>query len=35
MQIPHRAKQRCIIKNAENGILVFGKKGEDFTFRFG
>jgi hypothetical protein len=35
MQIPHRAKQRRIIKNAENGVLVFGKKGEDFTFRFG
>jgi superfamily II DNA or RNA helicase len=35
MQIAHRAKQRRIIKGAENGVLVFGKKGDDFTFRFG
>lgn len=33
--IEHRSRTRRTVKKDRSGVLVFGKKGEDFTFRLG
>lgn len=33
--IEHRSRTRRTVKTDKAGVLVFGKKGEDFTFRLG
>lgn len=35
LKIEHRSKIKRTVKKDRMGVLVFGKKGEDFTFRLG
>ena len=34
-EIPHRARIRRSVKKDKTGVLVFGKKGNDYTFKLG
>lgn len=34
-RLPHRGRVRRIVNKDVSGVLVFGKKGDDFIFRFG
>ena len=35
MQLPHRARTGRSVKKTRNGVLMFGKKGNDFVFKIG
>ena len=34
LQIPHRARTGRIVDKPLKGVILFGKKGEDFVFKF-
>ena len=33
LQIPHRARTGRIVEKPQGGVILFGKKGEDFVFK--